>query len=43
MQMATSSKPMALNTATGSPGVPSVYVVLMRRMSLRARRMLTKN
>lgn len=43
MQMAISKSPMELNTATGSPGVPSRYVVQMRRMSLRARRMLTKN
>lgn len=43
MQMAISNSPMELNMATGSPWMPSTYVALMRRMSLRARRMSMKN
>ena len=43
MQIAISNSPMELNMATGSPGMPSTYVTLMRRMSLLARRMSMKN
>ena len=42
MEIAISSKPIELNSATGSPGRTSIYVELMCRMSLRARRMLQR-